>query len=710
MSFDPNRLASSSARAALRGGVGVGGLAWVLFWAILSVVAPRYTQPGELWALVAALTVALYASTYSKRWTTRGVILCAIAQPFATTLVATWLGVRYDLSVEAVLGLVTTITASGIAVAVYSPSRLVLCGWIAVQFVAVTGLTLVVGRVTTANILYCVTAGVLYGAMCMAGWARLGVMQKLRAGRDALEDQGALLRSIIDTIPDYIFVKDVDGRAVLRNLANARAFGFEDPDALVGLTEEEALPDSDLAARYHLDDMRVISSGEPLVDIEEPMLVDGDPRWLLTTKVPLRSAHGKVVGLVGTARDITDQKAAEAELIAAKEAAEAATRAKSEFLANMSHEIRTPMNGVIGMTSLLMDTPLDDEQRDFVKTIRGSGDALLAIINDILDFSKIEAGMLDLEHEPFDVREAVEGAVRIVSPRVAADRVELVAAVDDGVPETVLGDVTRVRQVLLNLLSNAAKFTSEGSIRITVGATALDGGQCELVFAVEDTGIGIPADKLDAVFGSFSQADASTTRRYGGTGLGLAICQRLVSMMGGKLSVVSEVGAGSTFAFTVLTRATAQPPTDPPPTAWVARPRQPEPDVSGPPLRILLAEDNVVNQKVATRMLDRLGHRADVVSNGADAVEAVRAQATVREAYDVVLMDVQMPEVDGLEATRQIRQLAIPQPHIIALTANAMEGDRERCLAAGADDYVTKPVSIDSLRAALARGVQRVVA
>jgi signal transduction histidine kinase/ActR/RegA family two-component response regulator len=380
--------------------------------------------------------------------------------------------------------------------------------------------------------------------------------------------------------------------------------------------------------------------------------------------------------------------------------AEAASRAKSQFLANMSHEIRTPMNGVIGMAELLSATSLDASQRDVTETIRSSGQILLAIINDILDLSTIESGQLALEKASFPLASVVSQAVKVVSPAAAVKGLTLEVDTDPSLPGHLVGDRLRVGQVLVNLLSNAVKFTEVGRVTIStrlVPATATTPATIRI--EVRDSGIGIDPERLSRLFQPFEQGDASMARRFGGTGLGLAISKRLVELMDGRLWGQSQAGVGSTFSLELPLRV-AEAPLAPMLPARAAI-HAPKPTSE---LRLLIAEDNVVNQRVAARMLQKLGYQADVVENGRLAIEAVE-----RRAYDVVFMDVQMPEVDGLEATRRIKARAGETPWIIALTAHALEDDRQQCLAAGMNDFLSKPVQLAELTAALAR-VPRTVA
>ena len=514
-----------------------------------------------------------------------------------------------------------------------------------------------------------------------------------------LNRQRSYYAALVDVSPVAVVTMDREERVTAWNPAATTLFGFE-PDEAIGRSIDDLILRSDeLRAEGHDLAREAVTSGR-VSRIGRRMRQDGSVLDVEVLMVPL-DVDGEQLGFYAIYHDIT-------ELQAARREADGANQAKSAFLAAMSHEIRTPMNAVIGMSGLLVDSPLDERQRDYAETIQTSGEALLTIINDILDFSKIEAGRIELEAIPFSLADTVKGALDVMRPIADKKGLALVSVIDPGLPPVIVGDSGRLRQIVLNLLSNAVKFTDGGAVTLSVGGRRVDlvgdgaagPGRWEIRLDVHDTGIGMSPEGLGRLFQSFSQADASITRRYGGTGLGLAISRRLAELMDGSMTAESAgvPGEGSTFHLVIqLTAAEASSAVSASPDA---APRAAiDAGMAGRhPLRILLAEDNPVNQKLALRLLERMGYGAEVAADGRAAVEALEASP-----FDVVLMDVQMPELDGMEATREIRARWPEWPlHIIAMTADAMDGDREACLAAGMDDYVSKPIRPDVLAAALA--------
>jgi PAS domain S-box-containing protein len=679
----------------------------------------------------------------------------------------------------------------------------------------------------------------------------------------ALDREQYLLHALMDNVPDSVYFKDRESRFLRISRAQAGRFGMASPEEAIGKSDADIFT-TEHAQQALANEREIMATGQPMVArVQRLTWPDRPDTWVSTTKMPLRDNDGQIVGTFGISRDITELKQAQLELEQARQAAEAASRTKSEFLANMSHEIRTPMNGIIGMTELALDTELTPEQREYLEMAKSSADYLLTVINDILDFSKIEAGKLEIEHIDFRLRDCVEETAATLALRAHKKGLELACHVHPDVPDALRGDPGRLRQILVNLIGNAIKFTEQGEVVVEVrsqepgtrsqepgasgrqsashassGPWPLAPDSCLLHFLVRDTGIGIPADKAGLLFQAFSQVDSSTTRKYGGTGLGLAISEQLARLMGGRAWVESQVGRGSTFQFTAQFGRSTSPQPDFPAEAvqlsglsvlvvddnatnrrilqeiltnWglvptvvpggkealaaldearrqgrpfalilldgmmpemdgfelAARIKE-QPDLVGAALmmlssgdrkedsarckqlgvaaylvkpvrqsdlldaivntlsergpagtrstrqirpatkpaqrrlRLLLAEDNAVNQRVAMRLLEKRGHSVAVVSSGRQAVAAA-----LEQSFDAVLMDVQMPELDGFEATAAIREAErargghVP---IVAMTAHAMKGDRERCLAAGMDGYVSKPLQAEALYAAVEGG------
>ncbi|MDC0658927.1 ATP-binding protein [Leisingera sp. SS27] len=517
--------------------------------------------------------------------------------------------------------------------------------------------------------------------------------QELEAANACLQEQrieARRLALVAENANDSVMLMDRTGRITWVNDSFTRITGYTSEEAL-GQLPGDLLNSGET-------DPGTIKMLQDSIRYAQPVRVeirnrckDGRLVWIETSQVPMLNSAGKLETLIAVERDITAAKEHAQQLEEARAAAEEGARAKSDFLATMSHEIRTPMNGVIGMAQLLRDSGLSKEQALYADTILSSADMLLGLINDVLDFSKMEAEELTLSPVSFDPRACFETTIRLLQAQADAKGLELVLEIQEDLPAQLRGDDRRIRQILMNLAGNAVKFTKQGRVSVMLGGTPAAGGY-ELTFSVTDSGIGIAEDKLGDVFERFSQADAAISRRFGGTGLGLAISRRLAEAMGGSIAVSSELGRGSCFAVRLLLQD-AQDETG----------AQPESAAPGDlavldGLRVLVAEDNAVNRLLVEKFLLAAPVELAFAQDGGEAVAQFEAFVP-----DVILMDMSMPEMDGLEATRAIRALARPQPVIVALTANAFDSDRKACLDAGMDDFMSKPISKPKLLALLAR-------
>jgi PAS domain S-box-containing protein len=553
-----------------------------------------------------------------------------------------------------------------------------------------------------------VAVSVLFAVL--VGLLSLVMNVRQKAARDAArqrsQESERRARVLADTLPLLIAYLDRDLRYRFANAHYRAQWGLE-PQDMLGKTVSEVFGP---AAGPWLEDLKSALAGRRLHyerDFQGPSGVD----HFLVDLVPDVAPDGRVSGFYLTAMNITDRKNSE-------QRAEAASRAKSEFVANMSHEIRTPMNAVLGVAYLLENTPLTQAQKEYVGMIRSSGQMLLGVLNDVLDFSKIEAGRMELAPQPFLLREVLDSLSNVMSLPANARGISLAIDADDEVPAVLVGDAMRLQQILLNLVGNAVKFTERGgvSVRVMLEPAAAEQG-LRLRFTVRDSGIGMDLEQQSRLFSAFNQADASTTRRFGGTGLGLAICRRLTELMGGDISVRSTPGAGSEFVVTLpfgvadedvpvehpaLQTAAAQ--------GWLMsetpalQDAPPEPEPALAPrlqgLRLLLVEDHPLNQLVARGMLEHAGASVEVAENGQLAVDRLRDRA---EDYDIVLMDVQMPVMDGFEATRHIRHTLGLKLPVLAMTAGVMQSEQDQCIDAGMDDFIAKPLDVEQMLDTISR-------
>ncbi len=533
-------------------------------------------------------------------------------------------------------------------------------------------------------------AGLIILVVAWSSLLRRRVQTQTRIIEQRLQSEAALeqrYRRLFERNLAGVYRMSVDGRVLDANDACARILGFSTGADLVQSASTEFLLREPI--------LRRLAAAHQIANSEVSLqLKDGREVWVMITANLLDGEAAPVIE--GTVIDITQRIAVEAELRTTKEAAEAANKAKSEFLANMSHEIRTPMNGVLLAAELAAADNPSPTQKEYLETIRTCGESLLVLLNDLLDFSKIEAGKMELHGATFSVRSCLENCIALLAARARQKGIELRLEIGEEFPPLVWGDALRLRQIVLNLAGNAVKFTRRGAVTVRAEYCGMKDGHLCCQFSVADTGIGIPADKQATIFDEFEQGDSSTTRVFGGTGLGLAISRKFVHMMGGQIWLDSEQGRGSTFHFSTCFLPSQTPEREPVPTSAAGS----EPERA---FRVLLADDNAINRRLAVRLLEKAGHFVRAVESGDQAVDACAI-----ELFDVVLMDVHMPRMDGIEATRRIRkreQQTGQHIPIIAMTASAMTEDREACIAAGMDGYVSKPICVQELLTTLAEAV-----